>query len=60
MHRMREPEHPDDIGVQLAEPVIPHQLTELRRLGYRGLSPSTSDQADAILRQLSAPADAPR
>jgi hypothetical protein len=48
--RKPEPEQPDDL-TELAPPVHPQQLTELYALGYRGPSPSTSPQAEEILRQ---------
>lgn len=50
MHK-HEDEHPDDVGVELALPVTPSQLMELHALGYRGPTPSTFPQADALLRQ---------
>ena len=51
MPRKHEAEHPDDIGVDLAPPVTPQQLTELFALRYRGPTPSTIPQAEAILQQ---------
>jgi hypothetical protein len=54
-------EHPDDIGVDLAPRVTPQQLIELFALGYRGPTPSTDAQAEAILLQWrqSAPSSEP-
>jgi hypothetical protein len=49
--RKHEAEHPDDIGVELAPRVTPQQLTELFACGYRGPTPSTAPQAEAILQQ---------
>jgi len=51
MPHKRDKEHPDDIGVELAARVTPQQLTELFACGYRGPTPSTAPQAEAILQQ---------
>ena len=49
----RTPEHPDDTDTDsgLAPQVTPQQLAELFALGYRGPTPSTMPQCDALLRQ---------
>ena len=51
MPHKRDTEHPNDRGVDLAPRVTPQQLTELFALGYRGPTPSTEAQAEAILQQ---------
>ena len=50
-HKRALREHPDDIGVELAPRVTPQQLADLFACGYRGPTPSTAPQADALLRQ---------
>ena len=55
MPRKRVDEHPDDLGIELAPPVTPQQIRELRALVYRGPWPSTAPQAAAILRTLHEP-----
>jgi hypothetical protein len=56
----KRPEHPDDDHGGLAPPVTPHQLAELRRLGYKGPTPSTAPQAEWLLQQQRAGPRAPR
>lgn len=48
--RNKAVDDPED-DVVLAPRVTPQQLTELFALGYRGPTPSTMPQAEAILRQ---------
>lgn len=56
MPRKHEAEGPRDVGAVLAPAVTPQQLTDLFAWGYRGPTPSTAPQADALLRQWRRPA----